>query len=145
MRNYLGPVLIQLPPVLKYNPIIAEPFFKLLHMQYAKYSFELEIINPTWLEKLSKNLMAKYDVSCVISQSDNHYPYAETIEGKHIYIRFQGPGLLYASSYSDDALKAYADKMMDWRNKGHTIWAFFNNDVKGCALKDAEKLLTLTQ
>lgn len=48
MRNVMGPVLVQLPPSLKFNYDTAEYFFKILK-NYKYYEFVLEVRNNTWL------------------------------------------------------------------------------------------------
>jgi uncharacterized protein YecE (DUF72 family) len=62
---------------------------------------------------------------------------AELITAKHIYLRFHGPDGHYATSYSPKALKSYADKCLQWKAKGHTVWVFFNNDLHGYAVENA--------
>ncbi len=59
---------------------------------------------------------------------------------KNIYIRFHGPAELYASSYSDEMLNAFGHKITKWVKKKHVVWAFFNNDIRGHAFRDAQKL-----
>src|SRR5215211_9560461 len=71
MKKMMGPVLIQLPAMLKFNYDTADHFFCLLKKQYRKYEFVLEIRHDTWLAEDSLTLMAKYGVGFVISQSGN--------------------------------------------------------------------------
>ena len=40
-------------------------------------------------------------------------------------------------------LQYYADKFGSWTKEGHTIWAFFNNDIHGYATEDAQRLVEL--
>lgn len=56
---------------------------------------------------------------------------------------FHGPRALYASGYSSAMLVKYAKKILDWSAKGHSIWAFFNDDIHGFAPKDAARLKEL--
>jgi len=64
---------------------------------------------------------------------------------KNIYVRFHGPKELYASSYSDKMLKGFADKFKHWVSEGHSIWAFFNNDVHMHALHNGKTLQQMLQ
>jgi uncharacterized protein YecE (DUF72 family) len=84
--------------------------------------------------------LKKYKIGFVISQSDNVFPYAEFVTSKHIYIRFHGPGALYASGYNVEMLHAYAIKIKSWIKQREKVWAFFNNDVHTHAIYDAQKL-----
>jgi uncharacterized protein YecE (DUF72 family) len=134
---------VQLPPSLKFDYDRAEYFYQLLQNEYKAYEFVMEVRHDTWLQDDSLNLMAKYNIGLVISQSDGVFPYSEMVTAKNIYIRFHGPKELYASGYSDDALRHYADKCKAWAFEGHVIWAFFNNDIHGFAFKDAQRLQQL--
>jgi uncharacterized protein YecE (DUF72 family) len=140
MKKQTGPVLVQLPKMVKFKYDLAEYIFKLLANKYRHYRFVLEIRHSSWLEDDALNLMAKYEIGLVISQSGDRFPYAETVTAKNIYVRFHGPKELYASSHSDKELKYFAKKFKKWVKEGHEIWAFFNNDIHGYAPKDALRL-----
>lgn len=143
IKKSLGPVLVQLPPSLKFNYELAEHFFKVLKKDYKSYDFALEVRHNTWLESDSLDLMAKYDIAFVISQSGVKFPYSEMVTARNIYIRFHGPGALYASKYTEETLQYFAGKIKDWTSEGHTIWAFFNNDYYGYAIENAQRLIDL--
>jgi len=140
MKKQMGPVLVQLPKMVKFNYDIAKHFFMLLASKYQQYQFVLEIRHRTWLEENSLTLLTKYNIGLVISQSGNRFPYTEMVTAKNIYVRFHGPEALYASSYSDKELKYFAKKFRKWVKEGHEIWAFFNNVIHGYAPKDALRL-----
>jgi uncharacterized protein YecE (DUF72 family) len=140
MKDRMGPVLVQLPPSLKFNYDVAEHFYTVLKQQYAEYEFVMEVRHDTWLENDSLNLMARFDMGFVISQSGDRFPYSEMVTAKNIYVRFHGPEQLYASSYSDEQLESFAEKFRNWMKEGHDIWAFFNNDIHGYAYQNAERL-----
>jgi uncharacterized protein YecE (DUF72 family) len=144
IKDVLGPVLVQLPPSLKFDYDLAEHFFKVLKKSYKPYAFALEVRHNSWLENDSLNLMAKYDIAFVISQSGVKFPYSEMVTSKNIYIRFHGPAALYASLYTEETLQEFADKFNGWVKEGHTIWAFFNNDYFGYAIQNAQRLIELT-
>jgi len=99
--------------------------------------------HASWLEKESLDLMKKYNMAFVIAQSGTAFPYAENITAQHIYVRFHGPQQLYASSYSEEQLLNFATLFKQWKNEGHSIWAFFNNDVFGYAFENAKRLIQL--
>jgi uncharacterized protein YecE (DUF72 family) len=141
MKKMMGPVLIQLPPFLKFNFEVAAHFYAVLRKRYRTYSFVMEARHDTWLGKDSLELMTKYEIGWVIAQSGVEFPYAEQVTAKNIYVRFHGPGALYASSYSDEQLHSFALKFDNWERQGHAIWAFFNNDIHGYATGDARRLM----
>jgi len=145
MKEKMGPVLIQLPPSLKFDYERAEYFFSVLKKNYQEYDFALEVRHETWMVEESLTLMAKYDIAFVISQSGVKFPYAETVTAKNIYIRFHGPKELYASAYTDEMLEDFAKKFKAWIAEGHYIWVFFNNDIHAYALSNAKTLMTMME
>ena len=142
---YMGPVLVQLPPMLRFNPEVAESFFDLINTNYGDHAFVLEVRHDTWMQEEAIRLLHKYDIGFVISQSNHFFPYAEWVTSKHVYLRFHGPQELYASGYSDEQLQEYAIKCKQWMASGHTVWAYFNNDIHGFAFRDAAHLQWLLE
>ena len=143
MQNQLGPVLVQLPPQLKWDYDRAESFYTLLQKEYKRFAFVLEVRHDSWLQSDSLTQLAKHQVGIVISQSGGHFPYTEMVTATNVYLRFHGPRELYASGYSEEELAYYAQKIKAWVQEGHTIWAFFNNDIHGFAFADAQRLQQL--
>ena len=143
IKRQMGPVLIQLPPSLKFDNEIARNLFETLKTDYAKYYFALEARHSSWLEKESIDLLAKYKLSFVISQSNNLFPYAEHVTAKNIYLRLHGPQKLFASAYTEEDIRYYAAKIAQWQKSGHHIWVFFNNTATRDAINNAFKLKEL--
>ena len=140
LKKKIGPVLIQLPPSLRFNFEKAEHLYKLCKKQYHYYNFAMEIRHETWMSEESIALMKQYNIAFVISQSGTKFPYAELVTADNVYVRFHGPAQLYASQYSDEQLLHFGTLFKQWNNEGRSIWAFFNNDVFGYAFQDAKRL-----
>jgi uncharacterized protein YecE (DUF72 family) len=145
IKDRLGPVLVQLPHMVKFDPERTEHFFNILKTAYSDYDFVLEFRHDTWLQDDALRLMERYNIGLVISQSGVGFPYSEIITSKNIYVRFHGPAKLYASPYTDEMLQGFAKKFKKWIKDGHTIWVFFNNDWHGYAINNAEKLKELME
>jgi uncharacterized protein YecE (DUF72 family) len=143
IKKLLGPILIQLPPSLKFDRALVEYYYKLLKTQYSEFDFALEPRHATWMEDESIALMERYKIAFVISESGGRFPYGEYVTAKNIYVRFHGPEKLYDSSYSNEALKKYAEKFEAWMGLGHTIWVFFNNTMHYHALENTSTLKKL--
>lgn len=143
LKRKLGPVLIQLPPSLRFHADKAEHVYKLCKKQYAYYRFAMEVRHASWLGEDSIKLMKQYNIAFVIAQSGTQFPYAEMVTAQHIYVRFHGPQQLYASSYSDEQLAGFANLFKQWQQQGHSVWAFFNNDVFGYAISNAKRLIEM--
>ncbi len=140
MKNRMGPVLIQLPPGLKYDAALLNEFLWILKEKYGEYRFAIEIRNWTWICDEFFSRLEDCGIAFVIADSGKRFPYYEAITSDFVYIRFHGPNKLYASNYGDWELKEYAFKIINWLKRGMDVWAFFNNDFEGYAVKNAMKL-----
>ena len=62
-----------------------------------------------------------------------------------VYLRLHGPDPdhLYAGSYSRDGLAWWADRIGEWTGQGHEVYAYFNDDGAGNAVRDADTLRSL--
>ena len=136
----LGPVLVQLPPSLRFDPDITEGFFALLREHYGDYRFALEARHASWFAEEALDLLKEHEIAHVIADSGGRFPSCEAITADLVYLRFHGPGQLYVSDYPDEMLKEFADKIAKWLREGLEVWAFFNNDVGGYAVKNARRL-----
>jgi uncharacterized protein YecE (DUF72 family) len=62
-----------------------------------------------------------------------------------VYVRLHGPdpAHLYAGSYPDADLRWWADRVGEWTAQGRDVYAYFNNDGYGHAVRNAETLRAL--
>jgi uncharacterized protein YecE (DUF72 family) len=62
-----------------------------------------------------------------------------------VYVRLHGPdhGSLYAGCYSDADLAWWAARIEEWHAAGTDVFAYFNNDGYGHAVRNAERLRQL--
>jgi uncharacterized protein YecE (DUF72 family) len=139
----LGPVLIQLPPGLSYDGSLIRDFFEVLKEQHNQYRFAIEVRHKSWISDHFFQLLEQYRIAFVIASSGNRFPYHEGITADHVYLRFHGPGKLYASEYNESELGQYAEKIIRWIHTDHEIWVFFNNDFGGFAIQNALQLSAL--
>jgi uncharacterized protein YecE (DUF72 family) len=58
-----------------------------------------------------------------------------------IYVRFHGTKKWYRHDYSTAELKVWANRMQE--SGAHRLWAYFNNDREGFAIKNARALMRL--
>jgi uncharacterized protein YecE (DUF72 family) len=59
-----------------------------------------------------------------------------------VYVRMHGPDpdAIYAGAYSDDQLKTWAGRIAEWDGEGRDVWMYFNNDLGGHAVRNANFL-----
>jgi uncharacterized protein YecE (DUF72 family) len=63
-----------------------------------------------------------------------------------VYVRLHGPdpSHLYAGSYSNADLTWWADRLREWDAAGKDVFAYFNNDGHGNAVRNAVTLRQLS-
>ena len=140
MKSRLGPILIQLPPGLHFNRSSAHDFLHILKREYNSYRFAVEVRHTSWISDDFFNLLAQHDLAFVIADSGGRFPYHEEVTTDFVYLRFHGPKKLYASDYSDHELDSFAKKIKGWLGDDKEVWAFFNNDFNGYAIKNSNRL-----
>jgi uncharacterized protein YecE (DUF72 family) len=64
-----------------------------------------------------------------------------------VFIRPHGPDnqRMYAGSYSDEDLRWWADRIGEWRSQARDVYAYFNNDGHGYAVRNALRLRELVR
>jgi uncharacterized protein YecE (DUF72 family) len=145
LRDRLGPFLVQLPPSLRFDPGIADPFLQLLASHRNIGEFTLEARHESWFTPESISLLRHYGIAAVIADSGGRFPGAEVLTNSIVYLRFHGPDGHYHASYTTDALMTYARKITGWLAEGRQVWAFFNNDFDGHAVHNAHELKALIE
>jgi uncharacterized protein YecE (DUF72 family) len=133
-----GPLLVQLSPRLGYD--------------YARLGYFLsrvppglrvaaEFRHPDWHHEETFALLERYGAAyCVMSGA--HLPCVLRATAGFVYLRLHGPDPhhLYGGSYSDDSLRWWADRVREWGGQGREVFAYFNNDGGGHAVRNAETL-----
>jgi len=140
LRQKLAAVLWQFPPGFKKDIKRLEDFLRLL--KKTKIRQVLEFRNETWFNQEVFALLKDYNSGLCIAHS-GRFPYAEEVTADFLYLRFHGGASLYSSNYSDKELKEWADFASQYKDKD--IFAFFNNDAHGYAVKNALRVKELLE
>jgi uncharacterized protein YecE (DUF72 family) len=135
LGDRLGPILIQLPPSLNFEAIIAEKFLRAMRARFAG-GLVLEPRHRTWSAAEAASLLRQFQV--VRAEADPApVPNAAAHDGFR-YVRWHGSPVMYRSSYDDAALKMLAGELEDGD------WCIFDNTAEGAAIRnglDLRKLL----
>ncbi|GAA3216015.1 DUF72 domain-containing protein [Microbacterium terregens] len=133
-----GPLLVQLPPTMQRDDERLDWF--LAHVpEWMRPAVELR--HPSWNDEAVFSLLERRSAAyCVMSGAG--LPCILRATARLVYIRLHGPDTahLYAGSYSDDEIAWWADRIREWEAQGHQVYAFFNNDGGGNAVRDARGL-----
>lgn len=133
-----GPLLVQLPPDLPYDWARLAYFLALLP-PWLRVTCEFR--HPSWHREETFALLERHGAAyCVMSGA--HLPCILRATSQAVYIRLHGPDRhhLYAGSYRDNDLRWWADRIREWSAQGHTVYAYFNNDGDGSAVRNAAHL-----
>ena len=140
--RHLGPkrgvLLVQLPPSAAVDHARLAYF---LERVPAGLRLAVEFRNPTWLQDSTFALLEKHGAAyCVMSGAN--LPCVLRVTAPFVYVRLHGPDHhhLYAGSYSDDDLRWWADRIREWQGMGRDVFAYFNNDGGGNAVRNAMTL-----
>jgi len=144
LRERLGVILWQLPPNLHFDEKRIRYFCQLLKSfrfsQNISQAFEFR--HKSWFCPELFNIIKDYNFCLCIAHS-KRWPYVEKVTANFIYLRFHGGEELYGSNYSDRELKYWLDKSKHWLEEGKSVYAYFNNDACGYAIKNALKFRKL--
>ena len=100
----------------------------------------LEVRNQTFVCQEFTDLMREKDAAIVVASAAGEWPQIEEVTTDFMYVRLHGDEDLYASGYPDRSLDDWARKIRAWRESGD-VYAYFDNDAKGHAPHDAQKLI----
>lgn len=133
LRKFLGPILVQLPPNWDVNTDRFVGFLKAAPRS-VRWSFEFR--DTRWLCKEVFAILQQHNaVLCIHDMIENH---PRRITADWIYLRFHGDH--YSGSYTSQALKVQAKWIKQQLGEGKDVFAFFNNDAEGCAIRNAAEL-----
>ena len=136
-----GPLLVQLPPTMQRDDDRLDWFLARVPgwMQPV-----VEFRHPSWVDETVFTILERNRTAyCVMSGAG--LPCVLRATSDLVYIRLHGPdqGSLYAGSYSSDDLAWWADRVREWEGQGRRVYAYFNNDGGGNAVRDALELRSL--
>ena len=137
---HLGPMLFQLPPMMRPNLERLAAFVAQLPRDLR---CALEFRDPGWYAPAVFDLLAAHDCALVIS--DHHHapaPWAAT--ASFAYVRGHGPGGAYRGDYGEATLRGWAAQSEAWLEEGRDVYVYFDNDIGGAAPRDAHLLKRLT-
>jgi uncharacterized protein YecE (DUF72 family) len=141
LGNHCGPLLVQLPPTMPYDhPRLAY----LLGLLPSTLQVAMEFRHPSWHQETVFSLLEQHNVAyCVMSGA--HLPCILRATANFVYVRLHGPDRqhLYAGAYSEADLWWWAERIREWEGVGKEVFAYFNNDGAGNAVRNARRLKEL--
>ncbi len=127
----LGPVLWQLPPQMRPDLGRLEAFLARLP---ADVRHAVEFRGEGWYAAETCALLDGHGVA--FCEHDLVARRPPRLTGGFRYLRFHGTTAPYSGRYGRAALGTVAEDLRRWRRRGDAF-AYFNNDLGGCAVRDA--------
>ena len=131
-----GPLIVQLHPAMERDDERLDAFLTALPAWTRPV---VEFRHPSWTDDGSIfSLLERHDAAyCVMSGA--RLPCILRATAKLVYVRLHGPDPehLYGGSYSDDDVAWWAERIREWEGSGHEVYAYFNNDGEGNAVRNA--------
>lgn len=135
LRGRRGPLLFQLPPTMERDD--ARLDWLLAHLP-AWTRPVIEFRHDSWVaDEVFALLERRGAAYCVMSGAG--LPCILRATAPLVYIRLHGPDAssLYAGSYPPRDIAWWAARIREWEAAGHHVYAYFNNDGGGNAVRDA--------
>lgn len=145
LKEKTGPVLIQLPPNFLFHAELLEAFIDQVRHRLPGVPLAIEPRNPSWFTSEAITLYRRLDLALCLADSTNNFPDLELRTAGFVYLRFHGRDGLYMGDYTYEQLRPFARKITQWLAEGVDVYAYFNNDIGGYAVKNALMLRELVQ
>jgi uncharacterized protein YecE (DUF72 family) len=135
----LGPVLWQLPPTFKRND--ARLAAALETLPRDRHCFEFR--HPSWYAPGVYDLLRSRGVALVIPDSPR-YPFRELeLTADWTFVRFHHGTRGRNGNYSETEIAEWAERIAAWREDGIDVYAYYNNDWEGYAVRNGLRLREL--
>jgi uncharacterized protein YecE (DUF72 family) len=143
----LGPNLVQLPPRWRRDTARLAAFLEVAtsggpgptRLRWPKtLRWAVEFRDPSWLHEDTYQVLRQYGAALCVHDLLPDHPWLLTSDWA--YCRFHGPHALsekYSGDYGPERLAKPAQMLEEWRGEGCDVYAYFNNDEGGAAVRDA--------
>ena len=138
-----GVLLLQLPPTLSRDDALLAGFLAAVPRGVP---VAVEFRHDSWLDDAVFAVLAAHSAAYVV-MSGARLPCVLRRTADFVYVRLHGPDHdhLYAGSYSEADLGWWSDRIGEWAADGADVYAYFNNDGHGHAVRNAQRLRDLTR
>lgn len=143
LGDRLGPLLVQLPPTLAFEPGVARAFLEDLRLRREGPDV-LEARHESWFAPEVDHLLVDHAVARVAA--DPPRGDRDGRPGGHrglAYFRLHGSPELYYSAYRGRDLEAWAERVKEARQGADDVWCVFDNTGRGEGTADALALRKL--
>ncbi|MGH9339200.1 MAG: DUF72 domain-containing protein [Acidobacteriota bacterium] len=138
----LGPVLLQLPPHFQRDD---ERLKNTLQVFPRNIRITIEFRHDSWFVDEVRKLLEKFQVSLCLADRGSQLMTPSWRTADWAYIRFHGGTGSPPGCYGRSALSSRAELLAKQWGKSADLYVYFNNDMHGCALRDARQFASITE
>jgi uncharacterized protein YecE (DUF72 family) len=141
LGHKLGPLLVQLPPSLRFEQAVAEKFFSALRNRFSGFVV-CEPRHASWFVPQADDLLSAFQVARVAADPAP-VPQASAPGGWNglRYFRLHGSPTIYRSAYSATYLQALAEIIQKNAEQSAPVWCIFDNTAESAATENALELM----
>ena len=137
----LGPLLLQLPPRLRFQEAAIHRFLDVLPRDFT---FALEPRNKTWMTMEAFDLLRATGVAYTIVDEPLLPPDLH-VTSALAYLRWHGHGTdpWYNYRYSEEEITSWVPRVQQVSSQAETVYGFFNNHFHGYAPENCLQILRM--
>jgi len=137
LETKLGCLLVQLPPSLAFDAMIAGRFFGNLKT-HTVVSTACEPRHATWFARDADELLRQFGIARVAADPARVPVAAEPGGSRHLsYWRLHGSPKVYYSAYPNEFMNRLAHRLQREMEEGRVVWCIFDNTTLGAATRNA--------
>lgn len=134
-----GPILFQLPPHWHVNAARLNEFLSVLP---KGHHYVIELRDLSWYVPSVYEVLKQHNIAlCLHDWHAARWPIALTAD--FTYVRLHGTTGYYAGNYTRKMLQEWAQQIQEWQSSLKQIYVYFNNDIAGHAIRNAQTLASL--
>jgi len=163
LKEKLGPLLWQFPPLLRYDEDRFDRFFSLLPRDTAQalalarrrdarmngrarlaidrnraLRHAIEIRHNSFACESFIKLLRRHEIALVVADTAGKWPYLEDITADFMYLRLHGDKKIYSSGYTDAALDRWQQRIGNWMTGGQPRDAILTSSVTAPSRKSRD-------
>ncbi|WP_447979547.1 DUF72 domain-containing protein [Candidatus Nitrospira bockiana] len=142
LHGHLGPILLQFPPSFRKDTTRLATFLETAQgaaRERGSLRLVVEFRHDSWFTEEIYRLLSRHKVALCIADGAK-YSRRDVLTTDFVYLRYHGRNKMFASDYSDAELREEARAIKRYLRDRLDVYAYFNNDAMGYAVKNARTL-----
>ena len=142
LQEKIKVVLWQLPGSMQKNTERLQNFLQVLSKIWPENRHVMEFRHTSWFDSEVAQLLEEFNCGTCISDAAD-WPMWDQVTSDLAYVRLHGNRETYVSSYTEEELQQWADRIQDWLEQGIGVHVYFDNTDGVAAPNNALRLKEL--